>query len=270
MAGIITAGFDVGSRFVKACVARDGRMAGFAVGEIAGDPETSARAILSKAAEDAGVPVRKIRCVAATGHGSDLVPDTALTFSEAHATTRGLAAIHIPARTVVDAGGLYLRLYRLNENGGLARTEENDRCAAGSGKFLEMAARAVGVSMKDVSHMAGGEIEGYEIRTNCAVFAESEIISRINAGHDRSAVLRGVISSIAERTATLFTRVPVKPPVILVGGLARIELFIELLKRASGINLVACACDPRSPAALGAALLAAENPPPRKKFLGIW
>ncbi|MDI6798052.1 MAG: acyl-CoA dehydratase activase [Desulfatibacillaceae bacterium] len=257
---MISMGVDVGTRFVKVCIAKDNRMAGFAMAPAGNSMKSLIEGLAAEAASQAKVSTRKISRIAATGMGAALVKSACGQISETHCAALAIGAFHPEARTVVDAGGLFISIGLMDEKGALVRTLTNDPCAAGSGKFLEMVAQALEMPLEELAHMGFDENQALAVESNCAVFAESEVISQVNAGADPKSVWGGVLHSVAARTATLVERINAVDPVYAVGGVSAIAGYRARLEAISGRKLVLPDFAPQAAAAFGAAIYAAGLP----------
>lgn len=254
------AGLDVGSRFVKACVAENGQVAGYAVLPATRNMEAVIRAVLDDAAKNSGTTRRRISSIMATGAGAGILTGRHSSVPAGRAAHAGATALCPGVSSVLDAGGLYLTVTSQNPRTGKADCVTNERCAAGSGKFLEMVAKALGVSLSDVSERAAASKEPYAINATCAVFAESEVVNAVNAGMDAADILAGVIFSIASRAVSLLEKAEAKGPLAIVGGLALVDAFTSRVAGISSLARAQTGLDPTFVTAYGAALLAEDNP----------
>lgn len=253
------AGLDVGSRFVKACVAENGRVAGCAVLPASRDMEAVIAEVLEQAARKSGTSRRRLGRIIATGAGSGLMNGRYPSVPAGRAAHAGARTLCPGVLSVLDAGGLYLGVSSQNSLTGRADFVSNERCAAGSGKFLEMVAKALGVGLADVSEKAMASKEPYSINATCAVFAESEVVNAVNAGMDAGDILAGVIFSIASRAVSLLEKADAKGPLAMVGGLAQVPAFTSRVARISSLARAETGIDPAFVTAYGAAILADEN-----------
>jgi predicted CoA-substrate-specific enzyme activase len=184
------------------------------------------------------------------------VKKAAFTLGEAACTARAAFFLDRNVRTVIDLGGLFITVSTLDENGFLETTHVNERCAAGSGKFLEMVAEAVEVPFAAISSIAAASSQPYSFSSSCAVFAESEIISQVNAGMKSSDVLAGVIKAIASKTASLIESAGANDNIVLIGGLSKVAAVREMLTGLTGRKMMTLPIDSQLIAAFGAALIA--------------
>jgi (R)-2-hydroxyacyl-CoA dehydratese activating ATPase len=253
---MITAGVDVGTRFIKVCVTDGEKLCGAACAEMGPHFDAIIRSLLKEARVQAQAGRWEIKKIIATGFGGHLVKKAAYTLGEAACTARASFFFDRDIRTVIDLGGLFITVSTLDKNGFLETTHINERCAAGSGKFLEMVAEAVDVPFDMISSLASQSTQPYSFTSNCAVFAESEIISQVNAGMKSGDVLAGVIRAVASKAASLIDGAGAEDRIALIGGLAKIPAVREMVSELTGRKMITLPIDGQSVAAFGAALLA--------------
>ena len=193
-----------------------------------------------------------------TGYGRIQAGFADETATEIACHARGVAALRPGVRTVVDIGGQDSKAILLEEDGRVRDFAMNDRCAAGSGRFLEVVARILGTDVDGLSDLARAAGAESEISSMCVVFAESEVIGMLARGFPRGDIAAGVVRSIARRAAGLAERVGVRPPVAFTGGVALNAAMAAALGRELRHRLV-IPPDPRVTGALGAALIAARK-----------
>lgn len=250
-----TVGLDVGSRSIERVV-WDPATGSWLWGKVPTtfDPIGQCRKLL---ADVDGMPVT------ATGYGRKLVADTFThvrveTVTEIHAYAIGAQFLYPEARTVVDIGGQDTKVIALNEAGRVSRFEMNDRCAAGTGKFLEFMATALQVPLEDFGDFALGADKRVQITSMCTVFAESEATSLMARGEKPQNIAMGLHMAIAQRVLAMLNRVGMEKPVVFAGGVAHNRCMRRLLAEAVGDGFVV-AENPDIVGALGAALLAART-----------
>jgi predicted CoA-substrate-specific enzyme activase len=255
-----TLGLDLGSRAVKAVLfdPAAGRIPALVVRE--GSPDKAADAdFLLREIISGEVCVRTdIRCVVATGYGRGQAAFADERTTEISCHAAGVAALHPEVRMVIDIGGQDSKAIVLAEGGRVRDFAMNDRCAAGSGRFLEVVARILGTDVDGLSDLAGRASAESEVSSMCVVFAESEVIGMLARGFPREDIAAGILRSIARRVAGLAERIGVRPPVAFTGGVALNEAMAGALGRELREKLI-IPPDPRITGALGAALLAARK-----------
>jgi predicted CoA-substrate-specific enzyme activase len=197
--------------------------------------------------------------IMATGYGRNLfeIAFDAPTITEIKAHAWGARAVFPDARTVLDIGGQDSKAIALLENGRVQKFEMNDRCAAGTGKFLEIMARTLGYAIEEFGKealLADGDLS---ISSMCTVFAESEVTSLIAKGRDRRDIARGLHVSVIRRAAGMINRVSAGGDIVFTGGVAKNPCMSALLSEKLGRRIL-IPDDPQRVGALGAALLAGE------------
>lgn len=224
---------------------------------IAGGVDRAARAVLQEVLLRAHVEPGAICAAFATGAGREGVSWAAGHPTEMSCHARGAHWLFPGARTVIDMGAEGIRIMRCDSRGDLVEFVLNDKCAAGTGVFLETVAEMLRVSLDEMGPMSLGASGGLSLTSTCAVFAESEIVAQIHRGSSREEVLRAVHESIAAKVAPLAGRVGVEQQVVLTGGVARNIGIVEALGRHLSMELQVPG-EPELAGALGSALLALE------------
>jgi predicted CoA-substrate-specific enzyme activase len=249
---MIFAGIDIGSRTIELVVVDDaGDIKANLQANTGFDPIAEAKKLLEGFRYDR---------IMATGYGRNLfeISFDAPTVTEIKAHARGARAFFPDARTVLDIGGQDSKAISLFENGRVRKFEMNDRCAAGTGKFLEIMARNLGYDIDDFGKEALMAEKEVNISSMCTVFAESEVTSLIAKGKDRREIARGLHASVIRRAAGMINRVSSEGDIIFTGGVAQNPCMAELLAKKLGRN-VRIPENPQFTGALGAALLSADR-----------
>ena len=253
-----TAGVDVGSTYTKAVILNaDNQIVGRAVLHTGFKLAEAAAAALRQAREQAGLPDDGIAYIVSTGIGRHQVPfsDTQVTDLSAHA--RGACYFFPNTRTVLDVGGQTMKASRVDGVGKVRSFRLNDKCAAGTGAFLEKTARYMGYGIEEISPLVETSKEPVAISSVCAVFAESEVINHISNGCSPADIMHGAIVSLVDRSAQLMKRVQMEPEYTLVGGILRISTMARVVShRLKAAVNVPPGDMPQYTAAVGAAPLA--------------
>ncbi len=241
-------GIDIGSRTIKAAALEGGRLLDFKIVESGFDPHRQALELIK--------PYRPKR-ITATGYGRHLArrhfAEDVITEIKAHAL--GARYFFPEARTVVDVGGQDSKAISLSEEGKVLNFHMNDKCAAGTGRFLEIMASSLGFSLDGFPVAALEASEMTPINSMCTVFAESEVISLKNHGTPPENIARAVHMSVVQRLLGMIHRVGVVPEVVFTGGVARNRAMVRMLEESLGTGLRV----PENPdiaGAVGAALYA--------------
>jgi predicted CoA-substrate-specific enzyme activase len=245
------AGIDIGSRTIELVVVdAGGRIRARSQADTGFDPITEAQKLVAGAGFDR---------IMATGYGRNLfeIAFDAPTVTEIKAHARGARASFPDTRTVLDIGGQDSKAIALFATGKVKKFEMNDRCAAGTGKFLEIMAKTLGYAIEEFGREALLAENDLHISSMCTVFAESEVTSLIAKGNNRREIARGLHASVIRRAAGMINRVSAEGDIVFTGGVAQNPCMATFLAEKLG-RRVFIPDNPQFIGALGAALLAAE------------
>ena len=256
---MITAGIDMGAKTIKALVLRDGEVVGRAIKLAGFDTAESAREVMASALEDAGLSRREVSAVVATGAGREDAPDKDRTMTEVGCSARGAIRLFPGARTIIDVGAEEGRAIRCDEKARVVDFAINEKCAAGAGAFTEAMARALEVPIEELGPLSLKSTQAIPMNAQCAVFAESEVVSMIHNNVPKTDMARAVHDAIASRIISMVRKVGYSPPVVLIGGMARNVGFVDSLKRGLEIDALNVPGEPEFCTVLGAALAAADG-----------
>ena len=252
---MLVMGVDIGSTASKAVIMEDGiKVIAKSVVPV-GTGTRGPRAVLEEVLKQAGVGLEQIRRTVATGYGRMTFEEADRQVSEVSCHGRGVHFLVPDARTVVDIGGQDAKAILLDENGMLSNFMMNDKCAAGTGRFLEVMARVLDIRVEDMGTLAEQANHAVSISSTCAVFAESEVISRL-AGNERPEnILAGIHRSVAKKVVSQVLRIGVVPTVAMSGGVAKNQGVVKALSQELGQPVVVPE-DCQLAGAIGAALFA--------------
>jgi (R)-2-hydroxyacyl-CoA dehydratese activating ATPase len=260
---MIYAGIDAGSRAVKVVLLDSDSLE--IVGSGVRDQGVNSKEIASDLLDDLiherGLHRADIARTVATGHARNLISDADMTITEISCHAAGVHRLMPSARTVIEMGGQDSKLLRLDERGVLYDFAMNDRCAAGTGRFLEIVADRFGVDIGSLGKMAAESTSPAAISSMCVVFAETEIIGLLASGMSCADIVAGVQNSVASRVAVMAGG-KVIAPVAFTGGVAMIEGMDKALEAVLG-SPVSIVPTPQMTGALGAAVLASSRRSPR-------
>ena len=220
----ITAGLDIGSTYAKAVILTDDhQIAGRALSPTGFKLQQVAREVYAQALSDAGVDEHDISYVIATGAGRHQVDFKDLHVTDLTASARGACHLFPGTRTILDVGGQTMKASRVDEVAKVVSFRLNDKCAAGTGAFLEKTARYMGFGTEDISALLTTSEAPVPISGVCAVFAESEVINHLSLGTPPADIMQGAIESLTGRSVQLMKRVRAEPEFTLIGGILRFE-----------------------------------------------
>ncbi len=230
-----TAGIDVGSTYTKAVILRDddeiaGRAmynTGFKLGE-------AARQTYEMALTEAGLVDGDIAYTVATGFGRHRPTFADVAVTDLTASARGATFFFPGTRTILDIGGQTMKASRLDNMAKVKSFRLNDKCAAGTGAFIEKTARYMGYSTQEIGPLMATSKEGVPISGVCAVFAESEVINHLSQGSAPADIMYGAIESLVGRSVQLMKRVRMEPEYTLIGGILRFETMAVVIREQLG------------------------------------
>jgi predicted CoA-substrate-specific enzyme activase len=254
----LTAGIDVGSTYTKAVLLETGgRIIGRSMARTGFRLAEVARRVFDEAIALAGVSDADVSYTVTTGYGRFQVPFRDVQVTDLTAAARGAAWFFPGTRTVLDVGGQTMKASRLDETCRVKSFRLNDKCAAGTGAFLEKTARYMGYSTEQIGSLAEMSREAVPISGVCAVFAESEVINHLSQGTSPSDIMQGAIVSLVDRSVQLMKRVQMQPQFTLTGGILRFASMGRLMRERLGADVnIPPADDVQFVAAIGAAVLA--------------
>ena len=254
-----TGGVDVGSTQTKAVILDEARrIAGHSLIMTGANVVTAAQEAFQAALDDAVVREADVGFVIGTGYGRYKVSFGNDQVTEISCHARGAAHLFPGTRTVLDMGGQDTKAIRIGETGDVLDFCMNDKCAAGTGRFLQAASFALDIPLGDLGRIALGAARPVKISTTCTVFAESEVLAWAAKGKKVEDILMGVHRSIAARSVALLTRVGVVAPVAFTGGVARNPAMVAVLNELIGLELEVGE-DAHYMGAIGAALYAMDR-----------
>ncbi len=255
---MIVAGLDIGSSTSKAVLLSGERILGYSIIATGAESANSARQALDRAMNQAYLSPAQIGYIVATGYGRVIVPFAQETVTELTCHARGANRLFPSARTVLDMGGQDCKAIRCDEAGRLQNFMMNDKCAAGTGRFLELMARVLGLSLDELGELSLESRAEVRINSTCAVFAKSEVTSLIREGVDRRDVVAGLHSAIAARVYNLLRGVGIEPDLVITGGIGKNIGVVRRIEERVGLKALVPQ-EPQIVGALGAALFARDR-----------
>ena len=256
---VTTAGIDQGSTYVKAAVLQNEKRVGHGIMPTGAYPDKSAMRALATALKMARLRLEDIDYAVSTGYGRRIARIANQTISEISANARGSKWLgrEKGIRTIIDIGGQDTKVISLDDECNILNFAMNDKCAAGTGRFLEILAKVLDVPLDDMGRLSLSAERPVEITTTCLVFAKSEVASLIAQGHGKEDIIAGIHRAVARRLLVMARGVGVRREVFFDGGPARNIGMIRTLEGELGFRL--CVPDePQVVTATGAALIAQE------------
>lgn len=255
---MITAGVDIGSITTKAAVVADGKLLGTRLGFTGYNSELAGGSIFQELLKGLGLELSRIDRIVSTGYGRNSVKFAHKSLTEIICHGAGARFLNPRAMSVIDIGGQDSKAILLDDHGKVKNFVMNDKCAAGTGRFLEVMARALEADLDQFGAISGLSQKPSKISSLCTVFAESEVISLISKGEKREDIIAGIHESIAARVWAMASRIGVVKPVVMTGGVAKNLGVVKALEAKVGSQLEISPY-PQENGAIGAAVLAASQ-----------
>lgn len=234
MADLLTMGVDLGSTTSKCVILKNGsEVVARSIAQAGAGTGGPARAVAA-ALDSAGVTREEISAVTATGYGRNTFDGADYVVSELSCHAIGAHESFPEARTVIDIGGQDAKVLRIGDGGKLENFIMNDKCAAGTGRFLDVMARVLELDVSQLAEYDGRAGTAANISSTCTVFAESEVISQLAGGVDLCSLIAGIHASVAVRTASLVKRLGLLTPLAMTGGVAQNAGVVRALEKELG------------------------------------
>ena len=251
---MINVGIDVGAESIKVAVANDGKILALAKAAGGFDLKASTEELIEQAFKKAGLARQEGVGMVATGGGRKSISTlTETELVEFIAAAKGAYFFSPRARVVIDIGANEGRAVSLDNEGKVRDFVRNDRCAAGSGTFVEAMARALKVTLDEFIQLSLASTQTVPINAQCVIFAESEVVSLIHSGYTREDIANAIHHAIAERITAMVRRLHIESDVVLIGGVANNIAFVNSLKETLKEDIVVPP-EPEYVSAIGAAI----------------
>jgi predicted CoA-substrate-specific enzyme activase len=254
---MIYAGIDIGSITAKAALIRENRVLGTHVILTGYNPKNAGINVYETLLEKVNISKTDVKAVISTGYGRSSVSFADKAMTEIICHGKGAYFLNPGISGVIDVGGQDSKAILLDTNGQVENFAMNDKCAAGTGRFLEVMANALEVKLDQLGDISFKADNPSKISSICTVFAESEVISMIAGQHKRENIIAGIHDSAAARVAILATKINLKKPVMMTGGVAKNKGMVAALEKRLGYNIVVGGYAQEN-GAIGAAVLASR------------
>lgn len=257
---MITAGIDLGSTYVKAVILKDGERVGFGVAPTGHDHDISSREVLDRALEMSGLKHKDIEHITSTGYGRRVTTLAHDNISEISANARGVQWLgaELGVRTIIDIGGQDTKVIAMDDDLKMINFAMNDKCAAGTGRFLEVLAKVLEVPLDEMGPLSLTSKDPVDITTTCLVFAKSEVANLIFEGVPKEDIIMGIHKAVARRLVAMAKKVGVNDVVFFDGGPAKNVGMVHAMEKELGRKMYVPE-KPQIVTATGAALLAVEK-----------
>ncbi len=256
---MITGGIDIGAKTIKVLILKDGKVIGRAMGFAGLESKENAAKVLSESLSDAGITRSDVDTWCATGVGRSDSPVEGTEVTEVTAAARAARSRHPGVQTVIDVGAEEGRAILVDEAGRVADFAVNEKCAAGAGAFTEAMSRALEVPLESLGELSLKATRAIPMNAQCAVFAESEVVTLVHQKTSKEDIARAVHDAIADRIVSMARKVGVQPQILLAGGLAHNVGFVDSLKRKLETDSLVIPEDPEFLGAHGAAIIAVDR-----------
>jgi len=253
------AGIDIGSLVTKVVVLRDGKILSYSIVSSRTNPKKAGEQALDEAILRANCKRTDIKGIVATGYGRNSFSFANKTVTELTCHAVGAYYLSPDVRTVMDIGGQDSKVIRLDKGGKMSDFVMNDKCAAGTGRFLEVMAVALEIGLDSMGEFSLRSDKPCSLSSTCTVFAETEVVSLIASGAKKEDIIAGLHKSIARRVGAMAKSIGLEKEVAFTGGVAKNIGVRKSLEKFLGIRFVCLKEDPQIIGALGAALIAKES-----------
>jgi predicted CoA-substrate-specific enzyme activase len=251
------AGVDIGSTMTKVVlIDQAGSLLSIVMGPTGAEHRQLANEVMRQALQKAGLQIDDISYIVATGYGRLNVPFADRQITELSCHARGVCSFFPDVRTAIDIGGQDAKCMKI-DNGRLVNFVMNDKCAAGTGRFLEVTAAALGIKLEDMGDISLKATREVRISSLCTIFAQQEVIALLSRGENLENILAGLHDALADRIAALARRLGMKPDLALTGGVAKNSGMVKAMKESLGCEVLVPE-EPLITGALGAAVLAGK------------
>jgi len=252
------AGVDIGSTMTKVVLTdKAGNLLSFIKGPTGPEHRQLANEVMRQALEQASLQIDDISYIVATGYGRLNVPFADRQITELSCHARGVSSLFPNARTAIDIGGQDAKCMKIDK-GRLASFVMNDKCAAGTGRFLEVTATTFAIKLEDMGEISVKATKKIPISNLCTIFAQQEVVALLSRGEKLENILAGLHDALASRVAALARRLGIDPDLVLTGGVAKNIGMVEAMKQNLGCEIFVPE-EPLLTGALGAAILAKET-----------
>ncbi len=251
-------GIDIGSVTSKGVITKDGELSAYHLILSGSNYRTAAQRVKQELLAKSGLSLEDIAATTATGYGAGNVSFASQQAADIVCSARGINHIFPSARTLIDVGGQYTQVIRIDEQGRVTNFVVSERCAAGSGRFLQVIANVLRIELKDIGPLSLMSTSPVTFTTGCAVFGESEAITRVSEGFSKEDILAGVHKSLADKISALVNRVGGEEQYAISGGGGVDIGLVKSIEEKLRVQLLVPP-QPQIIAALGAAIIAQES-----------
>ncbi|MEA4807268.1 acyl-CoA dehydratase activase [Acetobacterium wieringae] len=256
---MIFAGVDVGSLSAEAVLVKDNEILAHSMITVKPNPVTSATLVMDEVLKQTGLNMEDISCCVSTGYGRERIPFAQYDVSEISCHGKGAHWANNEVRSIIDVGGQDSKLILIDENGDLDDFMMNDKCAAGTGRFLEGIAKTFGIHVSELGDLALKGQEAIPISSICTVYTQFDVMGLLADGRTKEDIALGVSESLATRLNKMVVQLGLRDKLCCTGGVAKNKSVVECIEKVTKKEVVSLGdTDPQIIGALGAALYAGE------------
>jgi benzoyl-CoA reductase subunit D len=256
---MITVGIDCGAKNTKTVVMKDKEIIGKGISLTGFDQDAAIKSSFEAALKDAGIDANAVENIGGTGAGMEDITQANVKVTEVKAMAKAANFYYPNARTVTDVGAEMGRAVKIDEAGKVIDFAINEKCAAGAGAFIEAMGRALEVGLEEMGPLANKSDKEIPMNAQCTIFAESEVVGLIHAKTEKQDISKAIHDAMASRIVSMIRRIGVNKDIVMLGGVGLNPGFVQTLKKQLEVNEIFIPEDPAFGAAVGAAVVAAEE-----------
>jgi predicted CoA-substrate-specific enzyme activase len=256
---MIVAGCDVGSLTTKAVILDNTKIISYALIKSSFNPDQSASEVMEKALKQAGLAMNDIRLCVGTGYGRERIPFVKKTVSEIACHAKGAYWLLPSARTIIDVGGQDCKAIRLDIKGNVIKFMTNDKCASGTGRFLEVMAKLLNLELEELGKLSSQARNAITLAATCTAWSQAEVIVHMNSNTSKADLAAGINDAMAARVSILVKAVALEKDVCMTGGVAKNIGVVAAMEKHLDVPIRRLRVDPQIIGALGAAVFAKEK-----------
>jgi len=256
---MIFAGVDVGSMSAEAVLLDEKGIIAYSIIVVKPNPVQSATIVMEDVLKQSGVKLEDIAFCVSTGYGRERIPFAQHNVSEISCHGKGAVWVNSKIRTIIDIGGQDCKVIRVDGDGNLVDFVMNDKCAAGTGRFLEGIAKTFGMHVSELGALALRGVNPVPINSICTVYTNFDVMCFLADGWSKEDIALGVANVLAKRLVTLINKVGLEEEICVSGGVAKNQGVVRALEQAIGKKVQSLPVDPQIVGALGAAIFAMER-----------
>lgn len=256
---MIFGGIDVGSLTGKAVLLEDKQIMAYKVVRVKKTPVETAEKVLDLVLEESGIKKENITFIVTTGYGRDNIPFSNKSVTEITCHGMGAHFLLSSVRTVIDIGGQDCKVIAIDRTGKLVDFFMNEKCSAGTGRYLEIMAAILHVSLSELGTISLKSKAPINIKSTCSIYAQAEVLQFVSAGYKKENVAAGINKAMAERVHSMAKRVKFKKEIVISGGVAKNIGVVRYLEDMLKVKFLKMPVDPQIVGALGAAVIAEQR-----------